>query len=140
MRIVKLSMHINDVSFNNDIQEAMKQLGRKRKDNLLRILRNEYTEGVDWVRAESRRLGKRGPLSATYKMTDNCIQTIMVRDKSRASEMVNSMEVGGIRFEYVRRIVPAGVETISFLKRAFDRLKTLTSEYKVGVHRVDLYK
>ena len=128
-------------TFEYSWREAGEKLGWSNKDKMVRCLKRDYREGEDWERIRMSKEGANGRPSYDYRMSEECMQQMIIRARTRKmmGNRENTQECAKIIITNVNRLIPIGVETISFIIKSFGHRVRMSAEHKIGRYRVDLY-
>ncbi len=121
--------------FKYDLDNDVHQLTCK-KNTLVRTLKREFQEGVDYVYHKEYTKGRpRG----IYEITLNCRRQLLVKYALSARRQLSPMV--DLKIDYIKRYLPKEIETLNFVSTALSGVYTITRQHWLmnGKYRIDMY-
>ena len=126
-----------NTKFVHDSEAICSSLGYGRKDVLVKVLKRDYQENVDWI--SQKRWGSVGRALQIYYLTDECLRMLVYRCSSRCvTRSVTPVRLGDNELHHIRRYHPKEEELIGFLMRVFSRKHSCHVQRCLGPYRVDM--
>ena len=114
--------------FIHSADEVYKELGYGRKDHLVRLLKQHFVEGDDWISLPPLAPAGMPNSGCVYMMNENCLNVVLARNRSRKP---GALKVAQTSIRHVNRYLPVETEIITFLVESLASPYTLSTQYRV---------